>query len=244
VIGKATRQVRDTLRYLTAYSEILVPNERGHMFNLAASAFVEVLKIVIYMPSSNLPNDCRNIRRHVSKSAGFIHIIDARDYLELARTLRVPEEVVRYLHYREAVLTRLEQDCVNVPEPAIAGHFIGGNLDVVPTAHSATHLHRLIQDETEWDLGPFLRDMHDHITVSGDNYDYYRILLEFSKLPRSAWRVVKERIRLCIEKVQNEQFAQPYRVTYPSTGCGFVFIPVEAEFVRKPDWPQIRLRAI
>jgi len=35
------------------------------------------------------------------------------------------------------------------------------------------------------------------------------------------WRAVKERIRLCIDKVRKDEFARPYRITHPQTGCGF-----------------------
>jgi hypothetical protein len=88
VLTNATKQVRDTLSYLQTYSEIRVPNERSHIFNLAARAFSEVIKVVIYLPSPNLPDDCRGVRHYFSRSAGLIHIVDARDYLEIARTLR------------------------------------------------------------------------------------------------------------------------------------------------------------
>ncbi|QBR70743.1 hypothetical protein CU048_05000 [Beijerinckiaceae bacterium] len=244
VIRKATKQVCDTLHYLKSYSEIRVPNERGRVFNLAGSAFAEILKIVVYLPSPNLPDACRRIRHRISSSAGFIHIVDAQDYLEIARTLRVPEEVVRYFKYREIVLTRFSDNCASLPESAIAGHFVGGNPAVSPTVESAKCLHRLVQDEEKWDLTPFLRGLHDHLSVPGFSGDYYDILIEFAKLPRSMWRVIKERICLCIEKVQKDDFARPYRITASNTGCGFVFIPVQSEFVRKPDWQTIRLRAI
>src|ERR1019366_5770881 len=61
VLGQATKQVRDTLNYLQAYSEILIPNARGHKFNLAASSHADIIKIVIYAPSPKLPNDCRGV---------------------------------------------------------------------------------------------------------------------------------------------------------------------------------------
>lgn len=244
VRGKATKQVRHTLGYIQTYSEIRVPNERGHEFNLAANEFADILKIVIYSPSANLPDDCRRVRHHVSDSAGFIHIVDARDYLEIARTLQVPQEFVRYFKYREMVLTRFAESCADLPEPAIAGHYIGGDPDLPPTIQSAIHLHRLVQDAEEWNLAPLMRRMHDHISVSGINNNYYEILVELAKLPRSAWRMVKQRIRLCIEKVGKDEFTKPYRMTYPDTGCGFVFIPVQSEFVRAKDWPTIRHRAL
>jgi len=243
VLGKAKRQVADTLRYLQTYPEIRVPNERGHAFNLAGSAFADILKIIIYS-SSNLPDDCRRIRHYVSSSAGFIHIVEAHDYLEIARTLRVPDEIARYFKYREMVLTSFPDHCASLPEPAIAGHFIGGNLDISPSADSVKHLYCLVQDEEEWDLAPFLRGLHDYLSTPRLGDEYYSILIEFAKLPRSMWCEVKKRIRLCIEKVTKDEFAKPYRITVPHTGCGFVFIPIQSELVVRSDWPNIRLRGI
>lgn len=244
VRGKATKQVRETLRYLRSCPDIPVPNERGRVFNLAATAFKDVLKIVVYRPSPNLPEDCRRVRYHLSKTEGFIHIIDASDYLELSRLLRVPEEVVRYLRYREWVLTKLAGENVSLGEVAIAGHFVGGDPDVLPEASSAEYVRRLIQDDHEWDLAPILRRVHDHLSVPELSDDYYDILLEFAKLPRSAWRAAKERIRLCIEKTQKAEFARPYRFTFPTTDCGFVFVPADPEWVKHPDWPTMRVRGL
>ena len=179
VIRKATKQLRDTLYYLNSYSEIRMPNERGHIFNLAGGAYTNILKLIVYLPGPNLPKACRSIRHHVSSSAGFIHIVDARDYLQLSRTLCVPEEVVRYFKYRELVLTNFAPACANLPEPAIAGHFIGGDLDAPPTIRSAAHLHRLVLDVEEWDLGPLMRGLHSSLSVPGISDDYYDILIEF-----------------------------------------------------------------
>jgi hypothetical protein len=86
--------------------------------------------------------------------------------------------------------------------------------------------------------------MHDHLSVPDISDSSYDILIEFAKLPRSAWRIVKERLRVCVEKVQKDEFARPYRITVPDTGCGFVFIPVQTEFVQRPDWQTTRTRAI
>jgi hypothetical protein len=103
VLNKAKKQVADTLSYLRSKQQILVPNERGRIFDLAESAFTDVLRVIIYFPSANLPDDCRRVRHLASRSAGFVHIVDAQDYLEIARTMRVPDEVVRYFKYRETV---------------------------------------------------------------------------------------------------------------------------------------------
>jgi hypothetical protein len=101
-----------------------------------------------------------------------------------------------------------------------------------------------VQGEEEWDLAPSLRCLPDHLSTPGFGDEYYDILIEFAKLPRSAWREVKKRIGRCIEKVAKDEFALPYRIVCSYTGCGFVFIPVQSEFVANPDWPSIRVRAL
>src|SRR5258706_14426 len=90
----------------------------------------------------------------------------------LSSELELADEVVRYFRYREMVLTCFADTCVDLPEPAIAGHFVGGNPDVPPTIESAMHLHRLVRDEAEWDLAPLMRGMHDHFSAPGISDDY------------------------------------------------------------------------
>jgi len=245
VLGKATRQVRDTLRYLQSFPEIFVPNERGHMFNLAANSFAEIIKIVIYFPSPKLPTECRHIHHHVSETGGFIHIMDAHDYVQLSQILRVPQEVIEYFRLRERVLTEFKNECSDLSESALAGHFIGERDNKTPpNKNSISFLHRLVDDRESWDIAPLLRGLHENLSGSSESTKYYAILLEFMKLPRSAWRIVKERIMLCHENVLNDQRILPYRFVNRKTDCGFVFIPVHSEFVQNSNWPTIRDTAI
>jgi hypothetical protein len=132
---------------------------------------------------------------------------------------------------------------MGLPEAAIAGHFVAGLSNVPPTHNSIEKLHQLVQDDEKWDLAPLMRGLHDHLLIQGSSDDYYAILIEFAKLPRSMWREVKERVELCVEKVRKNEFARPYRVTFPETGCGFVFIPTPSEVVRD-DWERVRLAAV
>lgn len=202
VLGKATKQIRDTLRYLQAYDEICVPNERGHVFNLAANEFKKIIKVVVYATPNLLPEECSGVRHYISDTAGFIHIVNASDYVEIGRTLRVPEEVVRYFDYREDVVTGFGGVCAQLPEASIAGHFVGGDSKIAPTFDSYKFLHRLVDDSKEWDLAPFLRGMHGTLTSDINSDDYYSILIEFAKQPRSSWKLIKERFVLSIEKVK------------------------------------------
>lgn len=172
----------ETLRHLRSCPDIPVPNERGRVFNLAATAFKDILKVVVYRPSPNLPEDCRRVRRHVSKTEGFIHIIDANDYLELSRLLRVPEEVVRYFRYRELVLTEFAESAA-LFRNSLRRPLHWCDPDAAPGAASEDFARRLIQDEQDWNLAPFLRGLHDHRSVPELSDDYHDILLESAKLP-------------------------------------------------------------
>ena len=105
ILGKAKKQMSDTVRYLSTNQEIKIPNQRGRIFNLAGRPFKRIIKVIGYISAQPMSLDCRSTKCYVSEVAGFIHIVDLRDYLEIARTLRVPQEVVKYFEYREAVLT-------------------------------------------------------------------------------------------------------------------------------------------
>lgn len=243
VRGAATKQVRDTLSYLQKFPEILIRNERGRAFNLAASSFKEIIKIIVYSPSPHLPQDCHNIKSHVSQTAGFIHIIDANDYLEICHALQVPQEIIEYFRFREAILTKYP-DSSMLPERALNGHFVVSDSMTPPSAETASVLDNIMPDESQWYLSPILRLMREHLTVVQKNADCYDILVEFIKLRRSAWRQVKERLDLCLRNVQKDEFASPYRMVVPETGCGFIFVPIESQFVHNSGWQTVRRRAI
>ena len=81
VLGKATRQIRDSLRFLDEHKKIRITNERGHSFNIKGAELSRITKIVVFLGGRALPEDCRQTRYHVSDTAGFIHILAAHDYL-------------------------------------------------------------------------------------------------------------------------------------------------------------------
>jgi len=244
VLKHAIKQIKDTLRFLQSHAKIDVPNERGRMFNLAAQEYPEIVKIVLYASPPALPKDCRLTKHYVSSEAGFIHVVDAEAYAQYAQLLRVPEEIVRYFRYREAVLTRFPDECAACTEADLVGSFIGRHEDAPPVVGAAEMLPRLVRDENDWNLTPLLRGLHDHISVPGVSDDYYGILREFARLPRSMWKEAMLRIRLCVEFAQKGEFARPYRFSDPASDCGFVFVPVMPEVSMGADWQEIRTSAV
>ena len=53
---------------------------------------------------------------------------------------------------------------------------------------------------------------------------------------------LKKRILLCIEKVQEDKFMRPTRIVSPSTGCGFVLIPVQSAILSGANLSGANLR--
>lgn len=243
VLGKAVKQIRDTIEYLNRYEEINVENHRGHIFNIASRNFRKVIKVIIYVPSDKIPKDCLSVRYYKSKNCDFIHIVNARDYIEISRALRVPSEIVEYFNYRENAIINFDIDSHDIVEASLVGHFIGCDHSTPPKPASAIWRQRLIQDQDTWDLGPFLRRLKENFEIESNAADYYDILREFAYLPRSAWREVHLRFRLCIDIINESREELPYRISFPDRSCGFVFIPMLPEISQDDNYKTILMNA-
>jgi len=224
VLDKATSQIRDTIRFLAENEQICITNERGHAFNIKGAELTGITKIVVFLGASDLPDECWQKRFHLSRTVGFIHIIAAHDYLGILEKLRVPEDIYRYFVYREEVTQKIYETKTCVDEPDIMGAFL--NEELMPTNKSRDVLQKFIQDFNEFDLSSLLGNLHDHINRSDRPHDYYRIMLEFARVPRSVWREVKTRLMLSLKALQKGEFVRPFRLTFPATDCAFMIAPL------------------
>lgn len=225
VMDKATRQVRDTLRFLEEHPEIQVTNERGHPFEVRRDKVADLTKVVVYLAGAALPDAARRTRYHLSNTAGFIHVVAAHDYLGILETLRVPEDIRRYFVYREQVAPKIVDP--DVDETDIMGAFLAE--EAIPSSSSREILERFVQDLDSFDLSSLLGNLHDHIDRSDQPQDYYGILLEFASVPRSVWREVKLRFMKSLEAAQKGEFVLPFRLTFPATDCTFMIAPLPPE---------------
>ena len=236
VIRAATKQIRDSLNYLESQPGIEVNNELGRPFIFTPGKFREIIKLVIFHGASTLPSDCRYKKFHKSSSGGFIHLVDVNDYLNAARVFRVPEDLIRYFRYREAMLTSYPQECASLPEASMVGGYIGEGDDAPPSFESFENLHKLLPDEDTWNISAYLRTLRDHTSHPDYNGDYYAILTEFVRLPRSMWREFKKRLVLCIENATHDEFAQPYRIAYPDRNIGFMLFSPDSSLTNSAEW--------
>ena len=226
VLNRATRQIRDTLRYLKTYPVVEVTNGWGHVFNIAAAEIKKFCKVVLYDGNPSLPESLASTRFHESSTAGIIHVFDSSDYLAMLRTLITPVEVADYLLFRERIINRWGEAVSAVSEKALVGQYLRNLPDVHPSSMFEVLVDKLIQKETEeWDI---LRIIHlfaeRRNTPQKSPTDYYDTLTELAKLNRTDMRLFKERFRMAMDNANADQDVRPYRFV-ASTGCGFLFIP-------------------
>lgn len=224
VLKTAVRQIKDSLHFLREHKSISITNERGQRYDVAAEDIRHLEKIILYAGSPALPADCRSLRFHISQTAGFIHVFEREDYSGIVQTLAVPEEVRRYLQYREMSLIELSKTRTEVIEADIVAGYLSDEPIPSPLSHRA--LARLVDDSHHADISPVMNRLADHIQNPDGSSDYARIMLEFAKLPRSGWRAAKQRLDLAISQAQNGEFERPYRFHFQPTDCSFMFSPM------------------
>jgi hypothetical protein len=227
VLGKATKQVRNTLEYLQKYSLIEVANDRGHKFNLATTSASHIHKLVIYQPHEALPKACTAKRFHKSQTAGIIHVIKAADYLGILGTFVTPAEVSEYLAYREKLAEMWGSALEEVDEPVLVGHYLRNLPNEKPGTRFLKFLAELQQqDKDEWDISRIITLFPERRnTPEISPTDYYKIIKELAKVYRTDLRCFKQRFRLSMENSRKNESVKPYRFV-ASTGCGFIFIPL------------------
>ncbi|QDL97073.1 hypothetical protein FLL57_07030 [Rhodopseudomonas palustris] len=242
VLGKATKQVRDTLKFLEEHPAITVTNGHGHSFDLRGDQILTKTKIVVFLPGKIVPDIAKSTRHHVSQTGGFIHVIDARDYLEICRTLRVPADIRDYFGYRQRLL---ESDAkFAAPEALIMGQYLSGDENTLPSEESHKFLLALKQNASEFDISMILQNIYRKVERQNKPDDYYEILRQFGRLPRSGWKAAKTRINYCIDALQKQEFRAPTRFAWKELSVGFVFVPVDPKLMAEENAVELMERGL
>ena len=230
VLGKAVIQVGNTLQYLQSYDSIELANNQAHTFNLADAKNKRTHKLVIYHANENLPERCASQRFHESATAGVIHVIRSADYLGILETLITPAEVVQYLSFREELIKRWENVICEVTEQALVGQFLRNLPEQRPSSDFIKWLAVLQQragDTQKWDISRIIHLFAERRNTPQESpTNYYRILKELAKLNRTDMDAFKNRFFHSMKMANADNVVLPNRFV-ASTGCGFVFIPLQ-----------------
>ena len=93
------------------------------------------------------------------------------------------------------------------------------------------YLDALKHEAETWDMSGVINVFADRVTTDAGETEYYPILAAIAELKRNELVEFKKRFVRSIEKAKANELVQPYRVAFPRTDCGFVFIPLTSEFI-------------
>ncbi len=129
VLGKANKQVKDTLTYLNQNNQITLKNQQDDDFILSKSSVTQIHKIIIYSASENLPDEYKYKKFHASETVGVIHIFSIDVYREIIEILMTPAEVSEYLLFRETLIQKWGGLIDSLPEGALIGQYFSEEYD-------------------------------------------------------------------------------------------------------------------
>ncbi len=224
VLKKGTKQIRDTLRYLTDYAPITITNERGTPVSISQTTDYDIAKIVCYDGAYESGLD----RFHISRTAGFIHLLALDDYLSVVDILFTPPEIAEYLQFREQLFHTWAETSTIPHEAALLGQYLSGEMDQAPSEKYLKYLTELTDDRLSYDISHILGRLADHLDPQPDQpqTQHYRILAEFANLMRTDLKLLKDRIYLCLKKARENELFWPTRFVVQRTGCGFLVLPL------------------
>jgi len=245
VINRAKQQIKDSVRFFNYRNDITLENLRGHKINLKSGSISETYKIIIYEHSTVI---ALNLKHYKSSTVGFIHIFDSEDYNLVCEVLNTPAEIFEYLAFREKFV-ECSKIIHPVTEKCILGVFLQfPSVDDLLTQMGEEGFDALVVDlegnvdnlivSNDYEIGYILESFSEKLyTDSGEQTSYYKILTEVAKLNRTGRRAFKERWEKCSRHViEKGDFILPFRIICPSSKCGFIFVPIEAEnFVHRKN---------
>ncbi|MGI0086042.1 MAG: hypothetical protein ACREBQ_13265, partial [Nitrososphaerales archaeon] len=230
ILGKAVTQIGNTLTYLKTFDSIDLENNQGHAFNLANAKDKYTHKLVVYHSEEQLPERYAALKFYTDSTTGIIHIIRSVDYLGILETLITPAEVHEYLSFREKVIEIWEDVVSQVSEQALVGQFLRNIPELRPSEAFVELLAAMQQkarDTQEWDISRIIHLFAERRNTPQESpTDYYEILKESAKLNRTDMGMFKQRFALSMKMANADELVAPYRFV-ASTGCGFLFIPLE-----------------
>lgn len=231
ILGKATRQIRDTMSYLKKYPKIEVSNNRGHVFDIATAHSTHPHKLVIYDPHRLLPTDCAFKKYHRSKTVGVIHLIHSAAYFGILQTLMTPVEVAEYLSFREGLAETWGDALSEVSEKAVVGHYLRNLPEEKPDIKFAKYVDEVEQKDKNWDISRIIHLFHERQTTPDSPREIgYKVLQELARLYRTEMGEFKTRFDFSMKKALADEPCLPHR--FSTKRCGFVFIPL-----RRNDLP-------
>lgn len=231
VLKKGVDQIRNTQDLLRSYAEVSLVNSRGHRVSLNSAALSDQVGLILYRALSASGFVAPRFKK--TRIAGFVHIMRDRDFFGICEYLVTPCEISEYLRFRQDILSRPHPVQDTVSESALLGQYLFEELDAPADSRYETAGRSFRGDPNSWVFSYVVDNLSSQMAKRDDESVeaiYQRILAEVALLRRSELREFKTQLRLALEAVRGDRFELPYRVTSPTTHCGFLVLPGSAEF--------------
>jgi hypothetical protein len=176
VVKKGCGQIADSFSFLRNQPSLPITNQRGHVHDLASQA-KPVIPIIVYSPGGTFIPAAHSKRHHLSKRAGFVHILPMNDYRDLCRTLVLPVELISYFSFRQHLLSTSEAVW---REPELIAQFIGNTTTRLPSKEGERFVRDAVHDAASFEVGDILRRFGEKSTIFGR----YRKRLAVLRSPR------------------------------------------------------------
>lgn len=238
ILKKAVSQIKDTLKYMSDYPEVIIENEKGHKLDIIkANNCQNIKKIIVYTPSPDFPENLRNEKFYNSQKIGLVHLFHSEDYYWICKYLLTPSEIEEYLDFREKLYLANINNSALLPEQYFLSHF----METLDISHLnpkfIENLNKIPNENEEFDLKFFLNSITGNFSGLRFNEEYYPIIREIAKLNRTELIEFKKRFKKSMEKCDDKIFIKPYRFYSQRTDCCFVFIPLN--FDNRKSWENI-----
>ena len=231
VARKGAKQLQNTRELLAAYEEISIVNHFGHRVTVGAGDPDAFVNVVIYrVPEKSRAFRAPRFKR--SRNGGFVHILRDAEYFEICDHFATPAELADYFTFRRDLLLDWDPASAAVSEAALIGQYVLEDYSSAPDSRferASQARGGSLACEFSFVLDSLAAQIATQESHDGDT-DCYEILSELALLGRHELRALKLQLRSALDAVRSNRFELPYRIASSHTGCGFVVVPVTAEF--------------
>jgi hypothetical protein len=231
VVRKGVKRIQNTRDLLGTYMSLSLVNHFGHRLLVSPREPDSYVSMIIY----RVPQKSRAFRAarfKKNRNGGFVHVLRDADYFEICHHFVTPAELLDYFSFRRDILLSWDPPSTAVSESALIGQYLMEDFSSPPDPRfERAALSR--GGPTACEFSFVLDTLSTKIASQEGEYadaDCYQILSELALLGRYELRALKLELRLALEAVRANRFELPYRIASERTGCGFLVLPVTAEF--------------
>jgi len=231
VVRRGVKQIQNTRNLLKSYIGLSLVNGFGHRVLISPRDPGLLVSVIIY----RVPPKTRAFRAarfKKNRNGGFVHILRDVDYFEIVHHFVTLAELTDYFGFRRDILINWDSAATAVSEAALIGQYLLEDYASPPDERFES-ASRSRGGPTACEFSFVLDSLATTIASQEGDYadtDWYEVLAELARLARYELRALKQQVRLALEAVRGNRFELPYRIASPRTGCGFLVLPVTAEF--------------